>query len=81
MPRALQPVAGRFAFLVFSLGIVGTGLLAVPLLAGSIAYALGESRGWRTGLENKPWEARGLYVIIGLATLLGLGIDPIKALI
>jgi NRAMP (natural resistance-associated macrophage protein)-like metal ion transporter len=84
--QALRPAAGDFAFLLFSLGIIGTGLLAVPVLAGSAAYAVGESRGWKTGLENKPWEARGFYAIIGLATLIGLafnylGVDPIKALI
>lgn len=83
--KALQPVAGKFAFLLFALGIVGTGLLAVPVLAGSAAYAIGESRGWKCGLEHKPWEAVGFYVVIGLATLLGIAIDwspiePIKAL-
>ena len=83
--RALQPVAGRFAFLIFSLGIIGTGLLAIPVLAGSAAYAVGESRGWQTGLDNMPWEARGFYTVIGAATLLGIGIDwspidPIRAL-
>jgi len=83
--RALQPIAGRFAFLIFSLGIVGTGLLAIPVLAGSAAYAVGESRGWETGLEYMPWQARGFYSVIGAATLLGIGIDwspidPIKAL-
>ncbi len=83
--RALQPVAGHFAFLLFSLGIIGTGLLAVPVLAGSAAYAVGESRGWRCGLGHKPWEAIGFYTVIGVATLLGIGIDwspldPIKAL-
>ena len=84
--KALRPVAGPFAFLLFSLGMIGTGLLAVPILAGSAAYAVGESRGWKIGLENKPWEARGFYAIVGLATLLGLainylGLDPIKALV
>lgn len=84
--RALEPAAGKFAFLLFSLGIVGTGLLAVPVLAGSAAYAVGEARGWKCGLENKPWEARGFYAIIGLAVLCGLAInwfdvDPIKALV
>ena len=84
--KALRPAAGDFAFLLFALGIIGTGLLAVPVLAGSAAYAVGESRGWKTGLENKPWEARGFYLIIGLATVLGMainyvGLDPIKALI
>ncbi|MGI4958378.1 MAG: Nramp family divalent metal transporter [Janthinobacterium lividum] len=83
--QALEPVAGHFAFLLFSLGIIGTGLLAVPVLAGSAAYAVGESRGWKCGLDYKPWEAVGFYSVIGVATLLGIGIDwspldPIKAL-
>jgi Mn2+/Fe2+ NRAMP family transporter len=83
--RALQPVAGNFAFVLFSLGIVGTGLLAVPVLAGSAAYAVGESYGWKCGLEHKPWEAVGFYTVIGCATLIGIAIDwspldPIKAL-
>lgn len=83
--RALQPVAGDNAALLFTLGIVGTGLLAVPVLAGSAAYAIGDSRGWPCGLEHKPWEAVGFYSVIGAATLLGLGIEwspinPIKAL-
>lgn len=83
--RALQPIAGDFAFAVFSLGIIGTGLLAVPVLAGSAAYAIGESRGWKCGLDYKPWEAIGFYTIIGVATVLGIAIDwspidPIKAL-
>lgn len=83
--EALRPVAGHFAFILFALGIVGTGLLAVPVLAGSAAYAFGESRGWKCGLENKPWEAVGFYSVIGAATLLGVGIgfsplDPVKAL-
>jgi NRAMP (natural resistance-associated macrophage protein)-like metal ion transporter len=83
--KALEPAAGAFAFALFSLGIIGTGLLAVPVLAGSAAYAIGESRGWTCGLEHKPWEAVGFYTIIVLSTLLGLGIvvsplDPMKAL-
>jgi NRAMP (natural resistance-associated macrophage protein)-like metal ion transporter len=83
--KALEPIAGHFAFALFSLGIVGTGLLAVPVLAGSAAYAIGESRGWKVGLENKPWEAAGFYAIITLSTVLGLGIvmsplDPMNAL-
>jgi Mn2+/Fe2+ NRAMP family transporter len=84
--EALRPIAGHFAFLLFALGIIGTGLLAVPILAGSAAYAVGESRGWVSGLEKKPFEAVGFYTIIALATLLGVGIDwsgfdPIKALV
>ena len=83
--KALEPVAGKFAFLIFSLGIIGTGLLAIPVLAGSAAYAIGESRGWKASLESMPWQAKGFYSVIGAATLLGIGIDwssidPIKAL-
>ncbi len=83
--RALEPVAGKFAFLLFSLGIVGTGLLAIPVLAGSVAYAVCETRGWKVGLDNKPWEAAGFYTIIAAAVGFGLaidysGLDPIKAL-
>lgn len=83
---ALRPVAGPLAFALFALGIIGTGLLAVPILAGSAAYAFGESRGWKCGLENKPWEAAGFYSVIGAATLLGVAIDfspldPIRALV
>jgi Mn2+/Fe2+ NRAMP family transporter len=82
---ALKPFAGRYAFLLFVCGIVGTGLLAVPVLAGSAAYGIGEARGWRIGLERKPKEAAGFYAAIGAATLVGsslnfFGIDPIKAL-
>uniref|UniRef100_B0T0M9 Putative manganese transport protein n=1 Tax=Caulobacter sp. (strain K31) TaxID=366602 RepID=B0T0M9_CAUSK len=83
--EALRPVAGPYAFLLFSLGIIGTGLLAVPVLAGSAAYAISEARGWRTGLERPASQAIGFYSVIGLATLLGVAIDyspldPIKAL-
>ncbi|MGZ5926344.1 MAG: Nramp family divalent metal transporter [Rhizomicrobium sp.] len=83
--KALEPLAGHFAFLLFAIGIIGTGLLAIPVLAGSAAYAVGESQGWKTGLDNMPWHAKGFYTVIGAAVFLGLGIDysgidPIKAL-
>ncbi len=83
--EALKPLAGDFAFLIFSLGIIGTGLLSLPVLAGSVAYAFGESQGWKCGLANKPWEAIGFYGVIALAFLVGVAIaissiDPIAAL-
>ncbi len=83
--EALKPVAGDLAFLVFALGIVGTGFLAVPVLAGSAAYAIGEALRWPVGLARKPKEARAFYITVALATLLGtiinfLPIDPIRAL-
>jgi Mn2+/Fe2+ NRAMP family transporter len=84
--EALRPVAGEFAFLVFGLGIVGTGLLAVPVLAGSAAYAVSELFGWRAGLSRGFHEARGFYSIIiaatGIGSLMGyFDVDPIKALV
>jgi NRAMP (natural resistance-associated macrophage protein)-like metal ion transporter len=83
--QALRPIAGDFAFLIFSLGIVGTGLLAVPVLAGSAAYAIAETQGWASGLNRKVAEARQFYGIIAASVIGGvlLGftpIDPIKAL-
>jgi NRAMP (natural resistance-associated macrophage protein)-like metal ion transporter len=83
--QALRPIAGDFAFLLFSAGIIGTGLLAVPVLAGSAAYGIAEAFRWRNGLGLDLAKARGFYGIIILATALGIGInftpiDPIKAL-
>lgn len=83
--QALRPIAGQLAFALFSLGVIGTGLLAIPVLAGSAAYAIGDSRGWTTGLEHKPKAAIGFYAVIGLASALGFALhssplDPIKAL-
>ena len=83
--EALKPVAGAFAEFIFALGIVGTGLLAVPVLAGSAAYAIGEGRQWPVGLSRKPKEAIAFYAVLALSVALGIlinftGIDPIKAL-
>jgi NRAMP (natural resistance-associated macrophage protein)-like metal ion transporter len=82
---ALRPIAGELAFLLFALGIVGTGLLAIPVLAGSAAYAMAGTFRWTNSLELPPSRAKGFYSIIALSTLLGIGmgflpIDPIKAL-
>jgi len=83
--QALRPLAGDFAFVLFSAGIVGTGLLAVPILAGSAAYGVAEAFNWRTGLGLQVLQARGFYAIVSIATVLGVAlnftaIDPIKAL-
>jgi len=83
--KALEPIAGKFAFVVFSAGIIGTGLLAVPVLAGSAAFAVGEAFHWPVGLARKPKEAAAFYATLAVAAALGTGImftpiDPIKAL-
>lgn len=90
--EALRPVAGKLTFLLFTLGIVGTGLLAVPVLAGSAAYAVGEALQWPCGLARKPLDAKAFYCTISGATILGLALNfplvqrlvhlgPIKALV
>ena len=83
--EALRPLAGELAFLLFSIGIIGTGLLAVPVLAGSAAYALAEALKWPIGLDRKLHRAKGFYGILSIATVLGVtmnftSIDPMKAL-
>ena len=82
---ALEPLAGRFAYALFSVGIIVTGLLAVPVLSGAAAYAVGEAMRWQVGLEIKPRHALKFYVTLGVATLIGLLLnfvhfDPIKSL-
>ena len=84
--EALKPIAGPFAALLFSLGIIGTGLLALPVLSGSAAYAVGEALKWPVGLERKAKEAKAFYFVLAVATLIGLvlnftKLDPIKALV
>lgn len=83
--KALEPLAGRFAFLLFVCGIVGTGLLAVPVLAASACYGIGEACRWKSSLERKSGEAVRFHAAIAIATLIGLSlnllhIDPVKAL-
>jgi len=82
---ALRPLAGDFAFLLFAIGILGVGLIGVPVLAGSAAYALAEAMEWKTGLERKALDARGFYGVIAVSVLAGLviqysPISPMKAL-
>jgi Mn2+/Fe2+ NRAMP family transporter len=83
---ALKPFAGNFAFLLFAVGIIGTGMLAIPVLAGSTSYAISESFGWKHGLYRKLKEAYAFYGVIVVSVVIGIilnfvGIDPINALI
>jgi len=84
--EALRPLAGELAFTLFALGIIGTGMLAVPVLAASSGYAVADALQWRSGLDYHLLEARGFYFVIGLGTLIGTlidftPVDPIKALV
>ncbi len=83
---ALKPLAGNMAYLLFAIGIIGTGLIAIPVLSGSLSYIFSETFGWEQGLDKKFHEAKGFYIIIAISLILGLslnyvGISPIKALI
>jgi len=83
---ALKPLAGNLAYLLFAIGVIGTGLIAIPVLSGSLSYIFSETFGWEQGLDKKFHEAKGFYVIIAISLILGLslnyvGISPIKALI
>jgi len=83
--EALRPLAGKFAATLFTIGIVGVGFLAIPTLAGSVAYAFAETLGWRQGLDKKLKQARAFYILILLSTGVGVGLDfiginPVKAL-
>jgi NRAMP (natural resistance-associated macrophage protein)-like metal ion transporter len=83
--EALRPIAGRLTFGLFAIGIIGTGFLAVPVLAGSAAFAVAEVFAWKEGLEFEPWQARGFYSIVVAATLVGMLIEwspisPMRAL-
>ncbi len=83
---ALRPLAGDAAYLLFALGVIGTGLLAIPVLCGSLSYIITESFGWKRGLDKKFHQAKAFYVVAGISLILGLiinyvGISPIKALL
>lgn len=83
---ALKPLAGNLAYLLFAIGVIGTGLIAIPVLSGSLSYIFTETFGWEQGLDKKFHQAKGFYTIIALSLLLGLslnyvGISPMKALI
>ena len=84
--RALRPLAGDLAYILFAIGILGTGLLAIPVLSGALSYIFCETFGWQEGLDKKFQEAKPFYIIISLSLILGLslnyvGITPIQALI
>jgi NRAMP (natural resistance-associated macrophage protein)-like metal ion transporter len=84
--QALKPLAGNFAYLLFAVGVIGTGFLAIPVLSGSLSYIFTETFGWRDGLDKKFHQAKTFYIIIAISLILGLslnyiGISPIKALI
>ena len=84
--QALKPLAGNLAYLLFALGVIGTGLLAIPVLSGSLSYIVTETFGWKQGLDKKFHQAKAFYVIIAISLILGLslnyiGLSPIKALI
>ena len=83
---ALKPLAGNSAYLLFAIGVIGTGLLAIPVLAGSVSYMIAETFGWKEGLNTKWHQAKGFYIILAISIIIGfainlLGVDPIKALI
>jgi len=83
---ALKPLAGNLAYLLFAMGVIGTGLIAIPVLSGSLSYIFTETFGWEQGLDKKFHEAKGFYVIIAISLIIGLslnyvGISPIKALV
>jgi Mn2+/Fe2+ NRAMP family transporter len=83
---ALRPLAGDAAYLLFALGVIGAGLLAIPVLCGSLSYIITESFGWKGGLDKKFHQAKAFYVVAGISLVLGLlinhvGISPIKALL
>ena len=85
-PQALKALAGNAAYILFAVGVIGTGLLAIPVLSGSLSYIITETFGWKEGLNKKFHKAKGFYIIIAISLIMGLsldhiGISPMKALI
>jgi Mn2+/Fe2+ NRAMP family transporter len=84
--QALRPLAGELSYLLFSIGVLGTGMLAVPVLAGSLSYMISEALGWSEGLDKKFHEARGFYLVMIISVLVAVGINlldisPVKTLL
>jgi NRAMP (natural resistance-associated macrophage protein)-like metal ion transporter len=76
--EALRPVAGAGAYLLFTIGLIGTGMLAVPVLAGSCAYAIAEASAWRGSLDRRPWQARKFYVVLAISVALGIVLNNFR---
>ena len=84
--KALEPLAGKLAYLLFAIGVIGTGFLAIPVLAGTVSYQLSETFGWKAGLDKKFYQAKGFYVVAVVSIVLGLtlqfaGVSPVQSLI
>lgn len=84
--KALEPLAGKLAYMFFAIGVIGTGFLAIPVLAGSLSYQLAETFGWKAGLDKKFYQAKGFYIVAAVSILLGLtlsfaGVSPVQSLL
>ena len=84
--KALEPLAGKLAYFFFAIGVIGTGFLAIPVLAGSLSYQLSETFGWRSGLDKKFLQAKGFYIVAAISIMLGLtltfaGVSPVQSLL
>jgi Mn2+/Fe2+ NRAMP family transporter len=84
--KALEPLTGKLTYLLFAVGVIGTGFLAIPVLAGSLSYILAETFNWKEGLDKKFYEAKGFYITLIVSLVVGLSLDflgmsPIQALI
>lgn len=84
--KALEPIAGKFSYLLFAIGVIGTGLLAIPVLSGSLSYIVSETFGWKGNLDKKFYQAKPFYIVIIISLIIGLlineiGISPVKALL